>query len=184
MTVVGVALYAFRHRNLAAQVLGWAARAVDGVRDRCRVPEDSRNGATARLVDHMNRVQADSRVLGVAGVLLLVCWAADAGCLALAFYTLGSRPPWSGLLLSYCAAQLAAMIPFTPGGLGVVEGSLTVALVAYGGQAQPALAAVLLYRLISFWGLIPAGAACYAALRASETRRRPAMRPEAVAVTT
>jgi uncharacterized protein (TIRG00374 family) len=62
------------------------------------------------------------------------------------------------------------MLPFTPGGLGVVEGSLTVALVAYGGSTQSALSAVLLYRLISFWGLLPAGAACYAALRWGEGR--------------
>jgi len=52
----------------------------------------------------------------------------------------------------------------------VVEGSLTVALVAYGGAEQSALAAVLLYRLISFWGLIPVGALAYLGLRRTECR--------------
>jgi uncharacterized membrane protein YbhN (UPF0104 family) len=39
----------------------------------------------------------------------------------------------------------------------VVEGSLTIALVAYGGAQASTVAAVLLYRLMSFWALLPAG---------------------------
>jgi len=42
----------------------------------------------------------------------------------------GRRGQWKGLLLAYGAGQLAADLPITPGGLGVVEGSLTIALVA------------------------------------------------------
>lgn len=179
--LVGAALYVFRHRRLAVRALARAARSWDTLRDRSRSPEDARGGGAARLVEHMASVRVHSRVLVAAAGLLLLCWVADGLCLALSFYTLGWSPPWTGLLLSYCAAQLAAMIPFTPGGLGVVEGSLTVALVAYGGQAQPALAAVLLYRLISFWGLIPAGAACYAALHVAESRRPARALPEPAA---
>jgi uncharacterized membrane protein YbhN (UPF0104 family) len=44
--------------------------------------------------------------------------------------------------------------------LGYARVSTTVALVAYGGAEQSALAAVLLYRLISFWGLIPVEGLC------------------------
>ena len=64
-------------------------------------------------------------------------WIADCGCLAFAFLAVGSPVPWQGLLLAYCAAQLAVNLPITPGGLGVVEGSLTVALVAFGGGRAP-----------------------------------------------
>ena len=86
-------------------------------------------------------------------------WIADCGCLAFAFLAVGSPVPWQGLLLAYCAAQLAVNLPITPGGLGVVEGSLTVALVAFGGGRAPTVAAVLLYRVISFWIPLPTGAA-------------------------
>jgi uncharacterized membrane protein YbhN (UPF0104 family) len=34
---------------------------------------------------------------------------------------------------------------------------LTIALVAYGGAQASTVAAVLLYRLMSFWALLPAG---------------------------
>jgi uncharacterized membrane protein YbhN (UPF0104 family) len=36
-------------------------------------------------------------------------------------------------------------------GLGVVEGSLTIAIVAYDGSAPSTVPAVLLYRVLSFW---------------------------------
>jgi hypothetical protein len=76
----------------------------------------------------------------------------------------GVGVPWKGLLLAYGAGQLAANLPITPGGLGVVEGSLTIALVAFGGGETQTVAAVLLYRIISFWGELPVGWATWAAI--------------------
>jgi len=58
-------------------------------------------------------------------------------------------------------------VPITPGGIGVVEGSLTLALVAFGGAATVTLAAVLLYRLIAYWGCIPLGGLAWLGLRAT-----------------
>ena len=98
-------------------------------------------------------------------------WVADCGCLVFAFLAVGSPVPWQGVLLAYCAAQLAVNLPITPGGLGVVEGSLTVALVAFGGGRAPTVAAVLLYRLLSFWIPLPIGATCYLVLARGRRRR-------------
>ena len=184
MLAAGVALYLVRHRRPAMTAFAWVAHHLDHALDRRRKPEDPRAGAAAKLVDHLCSIRVDVKLLASAAVLLLGCWVADGLCLALSFSALDLSPPWTGLLLSYCAAQLAAMIPFTPGGLGVVEGSLTVALVAYGGAAQSALSAVLLYRLISFWGLLPAGAACYAGLRVAERRQDPLALPDNTGTTT
>ncbi len=88
-------------------------------------------------------------------------WLFDCGCLALSFLAVGAPVPWRGLLLAYGAGQLAANLPITPGGLGVVEGSLTVAIVAFGGAELSTVAAVLCYRIISFWGYLPVGWAVY-----------------------
>ena len=97
-------------------------------------------------------------------------WVLDCGCLVLSFAALGVNVPWRGLLLAYGAGQLAANLPITPGGLGVVEGSLTVALVAYGGAETSTVAAVFLYRLVSFWGELPVGWIAWAWL--ARQRRR------------
>jgi putative heme transporter len=75
----------------------------------------------------------------------------------MSFLAIGAGIPWRGLLLAYGAGQLAANLPITPGGLGVVEGSLTIALVTFGGAEASTVAAVFLYRILSFWVVLPAG---------------------------
>lgn len=105
---------------------------------------------------------------GMASALALFCaaWLADAGCLVAAVVAVGARPAWALVPIAYCAAQLVSFLPITPGGLGLVEGSLTVTLMA-GGGGGPVLAAVLLYRMISYWGTLPFGLLGYMAVRRS-----------------
>src|SRR5207248_5031784 len=100
-------------------------------------------------------------------------WLGDIACLAMAYLAVGVPIPWRGVLLAYGAAQLAANLPITPGGLGVVEGSLTIALVAYGGGHASTVAAVLLYRLVSFWLPLPIGWTAGAALAIHDRRVEP-----------
>src|SRR5205807_1603287 len=104
------------------------------------------------------------RVWAPAFVYASANWLWDCLALALSFAAVGAGVPWRGLLLAYGAAQLAINLPITPGGLGVVEGSLTIALVAYGGQQASTVATVVLYRLISFWGLLGVGWVSWAGL--------------------
>jgi uncharacterized protein (TIRG00374 family) len=122
---------------------------------------------TAPLAKGLERMRAvaPTRLEWAQAVLAGTCsWLSDCACLAFAFIAVGAQVPWAGLLLAYCGGQLAVNLPITPGGLGVVEGSLTVALVAFGGGEAPTVAAVLLYRLISFWVPLPVGGGCYLGL--------------------
>jgi uncharacterized protein (TIRG00374 family) len=84
-------------------------------------------------------------------------WLLDCACFAMMFPAVGAPVPWKGLLLAYGAGQLAATLPITPGGLGAVEGSITVALVEFGGVQTTTVDAVLIYRLISFWLILLGG---------------------------
>lgn len=97
-------------------------------------------------------------------------WAFDCTALAFSFLAVGSAVPWQGLLLAYGVGMLAANLPITPGGLGVVEGSLTVAIVAFGGAELSTVAAVLCYRIVSFWGYLPVGWASWGVLALAERR--------------
>lgn len=106
-------------------------------------------------------------------------WILDCACLALSFLAVGVGVPWKGLLLAYGAGQLAANLPVTPGGLGVVEGSLTIALVEFGGAEASTVAAVLLYRILSFWLELPVGWVAWVAIVWTD-RRRPAPVPALV----
>ena len=97
-------------------------------------------------------------------------WLLDCTCFAMMFLAVDSTIPWKGLLLAYGAGQLAAALPITPGGLGAVEGSITIALVAFGGDHVTTVDAVLMYRLISFWLVLVVGWSLWGEL-AHEVRR-------------
>ena len=115
-------------------------------------------------VAHVDRImrRATSVHLQWREILTIVFWGTanwlfDCSCFAMMFLAIGSTIPWKGLLLAYGAGQLAAALPITPGGLGAVEGSITIALVAFGGAHLTTVDAVLLYRLISFWLVLVVG---------------------------
>jgi putative heme transporter len=131
-----------------------------------------------RIIHRLTVVRLSPGQMAGALRLALANWLFDCGCLALSFMAVGASVPWKGLLLAYGAGQLAANLPITPGGLGVVEGSLTIALVAYGGVAPSTVVAVLLYRVLSFWLALPVGWGAWGWL-AWTGRRRP--RPRSAA---
>jgi putative heme transporter len=154
-----------------------AARSDDGRVSRFGALPLTVRSAVRNWARQLRAVRITPVVGAVAFVLMMVSWVADVAVLAIAFLALNSAPPWTGLLLAYCAGQIAASVPVTPGGIGVVEGSITLALVAFGGAETITLAAVLLYRLIAYWGCLPAGGLAWLMLRT--TSRVPATAPGA-----
>jgi hypothetical protein len=68
-------------------------------------------------------------------------------------------------VLAYTAAELLALLPFTPGGLGFVEAGLVGTLTLASVPGSDALAATLLYRLAAYWLPIPAGGVAYLLFR-------------------
>jgi uncharacterized protein (TIRG00374 family) len=122
-----------------------------------RRPRGDATELVDRAFDRLRAVHLTKGTLAAAVMWSLANWCLDLAALALSFAAVGTAVPWRGLLLAYGAGQLAANLPVTLGGLGVVEGSLTVALVFYGGAQETTVAAVLLYRIISFWMMLAIG---------------------------
>jgi hypothetical protein len=58
-----------------------------------------------------------------------------------------------------------AVIPITPGGLGIIEGIMIPTLVGFGVPRSVALLGVPAWRLAQFWLPIPLGALSYFTLR-------------------
>jgi putative heme transporter len=143
---------------LQRRVLVWLVSGSVHVSQRVvRWPRGERAAHVDSIIARLTVVTLGVRqVLGVIG-WGLANWVLDCGCLALSFLAIGAGIPWRGLLLAYGAGQLAANLPITPGGLGVVEGSLTIALVTFGGAETSTVAAVFLYRILSFWAELPVG---------------------------
>lgn len=158
---------------LQRRVLVWLAASV--VRGSARLihwPPKEAADRIENLVDRLSLIRLSSvQVTSVIG-WGLANWMLDCTCLALSFMAVRVAVPWKALLLAYGAGQLAANLPITPGGLGVVEGSLTIAFVAFGGIETETVAAVLLYRIISFWGELPVGWATWGAITWGHRRSR------------
>ena len=111
----------------------------------------------------------------------LVNWLTDAGVLAVSIVAVGAAVPWRDLLLVYAAGIGAQSLSLTPGGLAITEGALSVALVASGLHVGQAVAAAVLYRLVSFWLIAAVGwltlLLLQARRRASESAPEPALEP-------
>jgi uncharacterized protein (TIRG00374 family) len=89
----------------------------------------------------------------------------DYGCLLAALCATGASPQPSLVLLAYAAAGIVALLPLTPGGLGIVEASLSGLLVLAGVRAGYAVLAILAYRIASYWLPLLAGPPAYLLFR-------------------
>jgi uncharacterized protein (TIRG00374 family) len=162
-TLMGLALFAalfalgfvLMRSDKAVLQLGRAATWVlRKVRRRKPPPEDlpdklleQRNLIRSTLGDHMPVALA-----AAAGR-----WLFDFLTLQAALAAVGAHPNLALALLAYCAAQLLAQLPLTPGGLGIVEAGMTGTLALIGVSAGAAAVATLAYRLGSYWLQLPAG---------------------------
>ena len=135
------------HRVVRAVLLALVSRLERLTRRSLPDPARAFDSVLARLTAITVTRRRYAQVFGLA----LSNWVASWLCLAFAVLATGSRVPWGGLLLAYGAGAGVGIVPFTPGGLGVVELTLSAALVVAGLNASHALAAVLLFRLLSFW---------------------------------
>ena len=89
----------------------------------------------------------------------------DYGCLLAALRATGAGPRPSLVLLAYSAAGIVGLFPITPGGLGIVEASLSGLLILAGVHPTDAFLATLAYRIASYWLPLLAGPPAYLLFR-------------------
>ncbi|NLV55994.1 MAG: UPF0104 family protein [Acidimicrobiales bacterium] len=92
-------------------------------------------------------------------------WMLDAAALWVFIRAFGPALNPVDVIVAFCLANILAVIPLTPGGLGVVEATLIATLVGFGLDRSEATISVVTYRLAQFWLPIPVGAVSYATLR-------------------
>ncbi len=146
--------------------LRWAGRIVQTTRNRLLRKRAPMTGLPDRLVFERNRIR---EVLGerwkAATLLSSGRLAFDYGTLLATIRATGVRPNPSLVLLAYAVAGLLALIPITPGGLGIVEAGLSALLILAGVPGGDAVVATLAYRIISYWLPILVGPVAYLLFR-------------------
>jgi uncharacterized protein (TIRG00374 family) len=165
--VVGLALLLTSGALVAAFTRGgdrvgdWLERAAQ------RIPfihASALRGSFDQVSERLNELSRQRRVVGEALGLAAANWLLDAASL---FVFVGAFGYWvnpDGLLVAYGLAYVLAALPITPGGLGVVEATLTSLLVGFGCPRGVAVLGVVSYRLINFWLPIPLGGLTYLSL--------------------
>lgn len=160
LVAAGIAAFAYD------KPLRWVGTQVQRLRNRLRRGSPPLRGLPERLTRERDRLLA---TLGPrwrqAVSISLARWAFDYATLLAALAAVGATPRPFLVLLAFCAAQVLAQVPLTPGGLGFVEAGLTATLVLAGVGAGAAVLATLAYRLFSYWMLLPIGLGAYAAHR-------------------
>jgi uncharacterized protein (TIRG00374 family) len=150
--------------------LRWIGQTVQRIRNRLRPHAEPLAGLPQRLLLERDRILRTLDTGWKRALLATVGrWTFDYLTLLAALAAVGSTPRASLVLLAFCAAQLLAQVPLTPGGLGFVEAGLTGMLTLAGVSAGDAVLATFAYRLFSYWLPLPAGLVGYVVHRRAIT---------------
>jgi uncharacterized protein (TIRG00374 family) len=103
-------------------------------------------------------------------VYATVKWLTDLLCLVAVAEALHLPVGVAAMAGIYLSVQIVRQVPLTPGGVGVVETALAAGLTTAGATGVGATAAVLVYRVLSCWALIPIGGIAAVVLRRQRER--------------
>ena len=118
-----------------------------------------------RVADRLKDLAGQKELLRQAVLWAAANWLLDAACLFVFIIALHGYVSPINLLVAYGLANILAVIPITPGGLGIIETILITALHGFGVPLPVASPAVLGYRVVNFWLPIPFGGISYMSLR-------------------
>ena len=172
MALAGVFLLAAFGAIVLALVRGQqqAERAVRSIARRTRFLNEDRIGSlVTRLASRLRELLADPPLMRRVAVWATMNWLLDAASLWLILRAFGTTARLDSLLVAFCIANVSAVRPITPGGLGVLDATL-VAMLALFGYGDAAGLAVPLYRVAQYFLPIPVGFVSYLTLRAGPWR--------------
>ncbi len=148
------------------ELLTWLARATQRLLNSIPKRKTKTQDLPERLIAERNLVRTNLGRRWREAVLLIGGRIGfDYFALLCALRATGANPNAPLVLLAYAATAVIALVPLTPGGLGIVEASLSGLLVLAGVGSASAIIATLAYRLVTYWLPIFAGGGVYVAFR-------------------
>ncbi|HVV75821.1 MAG TPA: lysylphosphatidylglycerol synthase transmembrane domain-containing protein [Mycobacteriales bacterium] len=116
------------------------------------------------LEGHIRTASRDYRRLVQAAVWSLMNWGLDFLALWASLTAFDSDIRLEGVAVAFTIACIGTWLPITPSGVGITEGLMIPALIAFGASQSAAVVGVLTWRAIAYWMPIPIGAVAYGAL--------------------
>ena len=140
------------------RIFRWVAR-------RLKFDEDRAGEAVRHLGGRMQELSADRVILRRLVLWSAANWLIDAAALWVFLRAFGYSLSVDGLIVAFGLANVLAVIPLTPGGLGIVEGVYVPALVGFGLPRATAVVGVVSYRIAQYWLPMVVGGITYLSLR-------------------
>lgn len=144
---------------------GRAERIVHAVAVRFRLDPRRSTAAIRQVAGRLEELVADRQLLGRVAAWAALNWLLDAASLWVFLLAFGPAVDVDGLVVSFGLANVFAVVPITPGGLGIIEGIYIPTLIGFGLSRATATLGVISYRLAQFWFPILLGGLMYASLR-------------------
>ncbi len=159
-------------QRTAERVIRWIAR-------RLRFSEDRAAAGVRQVAGRLEDLVADRRLLLRVGGWAAANWLLDAGALWVFLRAFGGSTDLDALLVAFGLVNVLAVIPITPGGLGIIDGGLPIALAGFGLTKATALLGTATYRLAQYFFPIFLGGLLYASLRVGpwSIKRRENLQP-------
>jgi len=135
--------------------------------------EDQAALLVARLATRLRDLLEAREMLRSLIIWSLINWLLDAASLWVFLRAFGGSLRIDSLIVAFCVANVLAVIPLTPGGLGIVDGAYVPMLLFFGLARKVITLGVPSYRFSQYWLPIPVGALLYLTLRVGPWRIDP-----------
>ena len=155
---IGIVFGLMEGQGRAERILRWGAR-------RLRLSEDRTAAGVKHIGARLEDLAGDRRLLARVLGWAAANWILDAAALWVFLRAFGASTDVDALIVAFGLVNVLAVIPITPGGLGIIDGGLPLALVGFGLTRATALLGVATYRLAQFFFPIVLGGVLYGSLR-------------------
>ncbi len=154
----GIVFGLMEGQGRAERILRWIAR-------RLRLSEDRTAAGVRHIGLRLEDLAGDRRLLGRVLGWAAANWMLDAAALWVFLRAFGASTDVDALIVAFGLVNVLAVIPITPGGLGIIDGGLPIALVGFGLASSTAVLGSATYRLAQFFFPILLGGVLYGSLR-------------------
>ncbi|MEZ5219044.1 MAG: lysylphosphatidylglycerol synthase transmembrane domain-containing protein [Ilumatobacteraceae bacterium] len=165
--IVGIVLIGLSGAIVAGLLKGQqrSERIARWVALKLRLDADRAITLVRHVADRIRELFDDPRLLARVALWAALNWLLDAAALLVFLRAFGGHIALDGLIIAFCLANVMAVIPITPGGLGIIEAVMIPTIVAFGPSKSVAALGVAAYRFAQYWFPLVLGAGAYLSLR-------------------
>ena len=144
---------------------GRAERSIKWIATKLRMNPDNAADVLRQLGFRLQGLAREPGLKERVFVWALLNWLLDMAALWVFLLAFGANVDLRGLIVAFGLANIMAVVPITPGGLGIVGGIFIPTLVGFGLTRSIATVGVLSYRIAQYWMPLIVGAIVYLSLR-------------------